>query len=125
MYRLIKWLKQEHVRQRKAETKLSGRCWRQSSTSEYGRSMSVMERLYERDQRYGERMDVLIRLTAALEDCGRQVGEKIFELVGHEPEEGQERGGTESDADSADTIELDFGSIGEDVLENTWFGWDE
>lgn len=50
--------------------------------------MLVMERLYERDQRHRERLDVLIRLIAALEDCERQVGKKIFELVGDEPEEG-------------------------------------
>lgn len=125
MYRLIKWLKQEYVRQREVQTQLSGWCGRHHPTSECGRTMLVMERLYERDQRHRERLDVLIRLIAAFEDCERQVGKRIFELVGAEPEDSGESYETGSDAGSVERMDLDFGTIVEDVLESTWFGWNE
>lgn len=84
-----------------------------------------MERLYERDQRHKDRLDVLIRLIAAFEDAERQVGERIFELVGEEVKDGDARARVQSDAQSDDAVGLDFGSIGEDVLEGAWSGWDE
>jgi len=125
MYRLIKWLKQEHIRQREVQTQLSGWYGRHDPTSECGRTMLVMERLYERDQRHGETLDMLIRLIAAFEDCKRQVGNRIFELVGAEPEDTRESYETGSGAGSVVTMDLDFGTIGEDVLESTWFGWNK
>ncbi|KAK5938125.1 hypothetical protein PMZ80_009714 [Knufia obscura] len=84
IHRLLKYLKTEHIRQREVLVKLSGRCGRRNSTSECGRSMAVMERLFERDQRHREELDGLIRLVAAFEDCERQVGEVICEFGGEE-----------------------------------------
>lgn len=90
-----------------------------------------MERLFERDQRHREELDALIRLVAAFEDCERQVGKVICEFVGEDVEgdgEGGRKGkyrSMESESDDTDEVELDFGSIGEDVLEGTWFGWDD
>jgi len=87
--------------------------------------MDVMQRLFERDQRHRERLDVLIRLVAAFEGCEEQVGERICEIVGEEEEDvdrSEQRKGIESDMGSVSTVELDFGSIGEDLLEDSWFG---